>query len=180
MLPNNAAVSDTSEAQAAVPAPSNAPGPDEISIDTRFGRMAFLRGHTVEMPRGMMGFAEHKEFGLAQLPDAGLPSVMLLQSLTDSELSFLVVPLDLQLNLIDPADIDAAREELSIMVEHLAVLMVVSVRDIGDEAQVSVNLRAPIFVDIDKQNAWQYVMPNGRYPIRHVIASAGRAAAAPE
>jgi flagellar assembly factor FliW len=34
---------------------------------------------------------------------------------------------------------------------------------------VSVNLRAPLFVDTRNHVARQYVMPNSKYPVRHSL-----------
>ena len=48
---------------------------------------------------------------------------------------------------------------------------IVSIRNVAGQAQTSVNLRAPVFLDAKNRTAWQYVMPNGAYNVRHVLTS---------
>ena len=57
-------------------------------MDTRFGLMEFNDEHAIYMPRGMMGFADKKNFGLARIPDPRMENFLFLQNLADQELSF--------------------------------------------------------------------------------------------
>ena len=98
-----------------------------------------------------------------------MDNFLFLQSLTDTELSFILMPLTPDNPLIERRDIDAVRDSFSIEPRDLAVLTVVSVRDVGGSAQISVNLRAPVFIDVGNRSAWQHVLSNGRYPIRYVL-----------
>ena len=66
-----ATLSGETESAAAAPhtAADGVPaGADCHVIDTRFGSMEFAREQALFMPRGILGFAEHKNFGLAHLP----------------------------------------------------------------------------------------------------------------
>jgi flagellar assembly factor FliW len=49
------------------------------------------------------------------------------------------------------------------------VLLVVSIRKSGDKAAISVNLRAPLVVDVKGRTAWQFVLSNQEYSVRHAI-----------
>lgn len=138
-------------------------------METRFGLMEFADGQAIHMPRGMMGFADKKDFGLAQIPDPRMESFLFLQSLLEPDLSFILMPLDSEGHLIDQRDLDQVGAGLSIEPQDLAVLTVVSIRDVGGSAQVSINLRAPVFIDVARRSAWQHVLSNGRYPIRYVL-----------
>ncbi|NKB20122.1 MAG: hypothetical protein GKS01_06195 [Alphaproteobacteria bacterium] len=145
---------------------------DAVTVETRFGQMEFNQNSMVTMPRGLLGYANYREFGLAAMPDPKLGQFMVLQSLTDAELSFVVAPLNPDGETIELSDISDACETLSIDPIKSATLLVVSTRRIGNVTQISVNLRAPIIVDTQAQQAWQHVLPNSRYPVRQVIASA--------
>jgi flagellar assembly factor FliW len=145
--------------------------PDAIVIQTRFGRFAFDPAQAIEFPRGVLGFPAHRSFGLTALPDARLRQFMLLQSLTDTNLSFLVLPVTGTEGPIAPADIASAREALGISAADLAVILIVSIRKVGGETQVSVNLRAPILMDAARRTGAQVVLSNGDYPVRHVLLS---------
>jgi flagellar assembly factor FliW len=142
-----------------------------IVVETRFGRFAFDPDQSIEFPRGVPGFPAHKHFGLTALPDARLQQFMLLQCLADAALSFLVQPISAENGPIAPEDIAAARDDLGIAPENLAIVLMVSIRKIGGETQISVNLRAPIFMDASRRTGAQVVLPNGQYPVRHVLMS---------
>lgn len=172
MIPNNAALGEAGELSPSAPAPEVELDDDRVVIETRFGVMRFEREQAVEMPRGIMGFSDKKSFGLALLPDPRMGSFMLLQCLTDPNLSFLLMPLAPDDTMIDRADIENVREALSIAPEDLAVSIVVTIRNVDGAAQVSLNLRAPIFIDISNRSAWQHVLSNGGYPIRYVLEPA--------
>jgi len=169
--------SNTAEAQAPDTGPTSAPAAhagDTILIETRFGEMPFERGNTIYLPRGLFGFAEFHDFGLANLPDPKLDQFKMMQSLSDPNLSFIVAPLAMVGDAIDNADIDNACEVLSIPHESAAVLLVVATRKVGPETQVSVNLRAPILVDTTTRTGWQHVLNNSRYEVRHVLTQGVR------
>lgn len=144
---------------------------DAIVVDTRFGRFGFDPAQTIEFARGLMGFPGQKSFGLTALPDPRFNQFMLLQSLTDAGLSFLVLPATSGAGPIAPEDLEAEREALEIPPENLAVVLIVSIRKVGGETQISVNLRAPVFLDAGRRTGAQVVLTNGNYPIRHVLAS---------
>jgi flagellar assembly factor FliW len=172
MTPQNAAVEQTATS-------ASVGRIDEtgcVAIDTRFGTMRFDRESTVNMPRGLLGFTDFQEFGLCSLSGAGLDQFMLLQCMTNADLSFVVAPLNRDGKTIAEDDIAAACEALGVDMENVAVLLVVSTRRVGAATQISVNLRAPIIVDAQSRTAWQYVLLNNRYSVRELIGQAPRAA----
>lgn len=165
-------MSSTAEAQEpAIAAPNAlvASTRETVVIETRFGEMSFDRDNAIHLPRGLFGYADYHEFGIASLPDPKLEQFKLMQSLTEPTLSFIVAPLNTESGIIDAADIDDASERLSIARADTAVLLIVATRKIGVESQISVNLRAPIIIDTKSQNGWQYVLNNSRYPVRHLL-----------
>lgn len=169
MMPNNAVAAVAGPELHTVAAEESAAEP--IVVDTRFGRLEFDTSQAIDMPRGMMGFPENKVFALTSVPDPRVENFLLLQSLTDSGLSFLTLPLSLENGIIAFRDIEAARQDLGIASENFAAIVIVSVRNIGGNAQTSVNLRAPVFLDAAARTGWQYVLPNGAYNVRHVPTS---------
>ena len=170
MMPNNAVA-----AGSVGPSPGSFAADEEathpIIVDTRFGRLEFDPTQTIAMPRGMLGFPENKAFALTTVPDPRIRNFMLFQSLTDSELSFLTLPLSFESGIIDGQDLGAARRNLGIASEDFAAILIVSIRNIAGKAQTSVNLRAPVFLDARNRTGWQYVMPNASYAVRHVMPS---------
>ena len=141
-----------------------------VTIDTRFGPMEFGPENAVNLPRGLLGYADRHDFGLVGLPTPGLQQFMLLQSLNDADLSFVVTPLSRDGESISEEDIEDACRTLSVNSGDAAVLLVVSTRRLGNLTQISVNLRAPVIVDVEAHKAWQHVLLNSRYSVRHVLS----------
>jgi flagellar assembly factor FliW len=166
MMLNNVAISELEPEVAAGSAMA-----ESIVVDTRFGRLEFDPAQSISMPRGMMGFPDDKVFALTSVPDPRVSNFMLFQSLTDSTLSFLTLPLSLENGPHDIKDLEAARQDLGIDSEDFAAIGIVSIRNIAGKAQTSVNLRAPVFLDARNRTAWQYVLPNGAYNVRHLLTS---------
>ena len=156
--------------------PLGAVEPDTVTIETRFGEMAFQLRNAIRMPRGMLGYSEYHDFGLANLPDPKLDQFKLFQCLEEPSLSFIVAPLTPAADLIEADDLETACETLSIDPANAIVLLVVSTRQVGPATQISVNLRAPIIVDGANQQAHQHVLMNNRYPVRQVIGTATKPA----
>jgi flagellar assembly factor FliW len=166
MLSANTATAETG----APPRPSTTPVAEApIVVESRFGTIVISSAARITFPQGLLGFSDYHSFGIAPLPDDRHPQFRVLQSLEAAELAFLVAPLSLESDTVAAKDIDEACGTLGIMQEDLLVLLIVTVRREGDLAQVSVNLRAPLFVDARRGIARQYVMPNARYAIRHPL-----------
>lgn len=147
------------------------PGADEqtITVESRFGTLEIQSDDVLRLPNGLLGFQNNHDFGLAAIPDGQHPQFQVLQCLDAPDLAFLVAPLNIQSDAIDEDDLKDACASLGLLRESLAVLLIVTVRREGDSAQISVNMRAPLFVDIEKRIARQYVLPNNKYSIRHTL-----------
>lgn len=163
------------EATPVLEAPSAA-NPEAVTVETRFGDIEFRLQNTIHMPRGMLGYADFHSFGLANMPDPKLEQFKLFQCLEDPTLSFIVAPLSPSNETIDSQDIEAACETLAIDPANAVALLVVSTRAIGATTQISVNLRAPVILDGESQQAYQHVLMNNRYPVRQVIGMAEKSA----
>lgn len=146
-------------------------GDERQIIETRFGPMEFSAEQSLFMPRGVLGFAEHRNFGLVHLPNKFIDQLMLLQSLDGAETSFLVLPLAIDGGIIEQDDLEAACGTMKIAPENAVFTVIVTIRDVGGQPQISVNLRAPIVFDSETRTGWQYVLPNSKYAVRHVLAA---------
>ena len=158
------------------PAPA-APGPqaesaasgDKLLIETRFGLVEFDRGQSLAFARPIPGFPNHQEFGLTPIPNVDPNVFMLLQSIEPADLSFIVVPYMPESELIAADDLQAALTQLGVQPENLAMLLIANFRKEGENTVKTVNLRAPIIIDASTRRAWQCVLPNERYPVRHPL-----------
>lgn len=162
-----------SESAATHPPVEAKPGaPDENAkklVESRFGTIEIAQENLLHLPNGLLGFAEFHEFGLAPLPEGRHSQFRVLQCMTAQDLAFLVAPLNLESRAIDEDDLMEACATLGISRHELIVLLIVTVRRDDDGARVSVNMRAPLFVDGARNVARQYVLPNNKYSIRHTL-----------
>ena len=158
-------------ATAAPPAaePATNEGAEPISIRTRFGEMLVDPNATLRLPRGLFGFSHLRTFALAALPEERYGRFRVLQSLEAPDLSFIVLPYAPSDALVATEDIEEACGTLGVAPGEGVVLLVVSIRKSGEAVEVSVNLRAPIVVDLASRTAWQYVLANPEYSVRHVL-----------
>jgi len=142
---------------------------EPMRIQTRFGEMVVDPVSILRMPRGMLGFASLHQYALASLPEERFGRFKLLQSLDTPELSFVVLPYEVSDNLLAQADIDDAYKTAGIAAGAGALLLVVSIRKSGEQVIVSVNLRAPVVVDVKNRAAWQFVLNKSEYSVRHTL-----------
>jgi flagellar assembly factor FliW len=164
---------NASEAMMSSPAPRHGAVPpqasEEVTVETRFGPIACSPQALIEMPQGPLGFAEHRRFALLDLPNPRLAQFRLLQSMADPGVSFVVVPTGRDSSLIEQPDIDEACGAAGIPPADLLVLLIVTVRQTPDGSAMTVNLRAPVMLDVRRRTARQIVLPNPAYSVRHPL-----------
>ncbi|WP_299391233.1 flagellar assembly protein FliW [Pelagibius sp.] len=144
-------------------------GNDKKTIDTRFGTIEFDLAQALTFPKAIPGFVGYQTFGLAMVPSETQSSFMLLQALEPTDLSFIVLPYDPGAALIEPKDVESAQQHLGIAPGDCAIMLIATFRKIGSSFETSVNMRAPIFIDTANRLAWQYILPNDRYDVRHTL-----------
>jgi flagellar assembly factor FliW len=142
--------------------------PDErlVRLETRMGAISLDRSRVVMLPDGMPGFMDARSFALVRLPGTRFDPFLLMQFVEDPTTSFLVLPLDVTTELYDPAHLEAAGRSLGIHDGDLGVLVIVNLRRNDGELIITVNLRAPLLIDLASLKAWQHIMESERYPIR--------------
>ena len=161
------AMMDTNEA-------SNTPeanGENVTTISTRFGTFEVNLDKAIEMPQGPLGFVDLQRFALLDLPEAEDSPLKLFQSLEDTSVTFIVNVVSSDTDWIAEADLEAACQGYSIQPENAAYLIITKVqRTLDGSAQTTLNLRAPIVVDIVHQVARQAVFSGEKYSMQHVVA----------
>lgn len=141
--------------------------PVRVAEPLRLGRRGATAGRRVHMPRGPLGFPEHHDFTLANLPDPDLDQFKLLRCLDDEGPTLIVTPLPAACGLIARDDLSELAGLAGEALEEALFLLVVTLhREAGTEA-MSVNLRAPIVFNPETCLARQCVSGNSGYRIRH-------------
>ncbi len=121
-------------------------------------------GREIVFPEGLLGFAGCREFRLQ--PELAAGRFLRLQATSSDGVEFLVVPVEPGPATLAPADIEEVAAERAIGPQDLLLLAVVAARLVASGIEATVNLRAPIFVDVARSLAWQVVLRNPSYPVR--------------
>ncbi|MFO1242359.1 MAG: flagellar assembly protein FliW [Rickettsiales bacterium] len=142
----------------------------EIEIDSRFGKIMVRQTNPIIFDKGMLGFPDRRRFNLVEFPVKKFPHFKLLQCLDDHQLAFITLPIDIDNSIIERKDIEEGCKDLGIPVEHLALLLVVTVHRDINAVRLSANARAPLFLHAETREAEQYVLRNSKYEVRHALS----------
>jgi flagellar assembly factor FliW len=147
------------------------------SFDTKnFGRVEFESRDTIEFPRGLPGFEDRRRF-LAIRQERTAPLVFL-QSLEDPGLCFITAPVlaveprfRLKLSEEDRYAAGLASVRKPRIGKNVWALGVISVRETGP----TVNLLAPLVINLSSLRAVQAVMRDSAYSHRHALPAPAEA-----
>ncbi len=136
-----------------------------IAVKTqRFGEIRIAEEKIITMRSGILGF-EHLTRYVILVQNEKVP-LRWFQSLDDPAVAFIVVDPLLVRPEYQPEVDDGDSESLGITTpEEVAVLAVVTIRP--RPFSMSVNLRAPIVVNVAKRTASQIVLHDSSYPVHY-------------
>jgi flagellar assembly factor FliW len=155
-----------------------------MRIDTsRFGTIQVEDEDTYDVPHGIPGFAALRRAAvLAVDPSGDQNSLYWLQDLDDPELAFLcVVPW----SAFPAYDLEVDERTLGIVdPEDVRVLSLVTVRRNGDvhpiaerrAATMTVNLRAPLIIDVRRRQLQQVILADARWSVHEPLVHAAEVA----
>lgn len=138
-----------------------------MKITTAYmGEVEINPSQIIKFEHGLPGFEEEKEF--VQLTLSEESAYQVLQSINTAGLAFIITSpyaviadynFDLEASVIQALDIKSAGE--------VAVFVIVSLKDTLENS--TVNLKAPIILNIENQKAKQIILDDD-YGIRHQLA----------
>lgn len=148
--------------------PSRTSGLEEV-ITTRFGNITIRREKAIVFPKGLLGMPGRTRFTLVDFPVPKFAQFKLLQSLEEDDLSFICMPIEWQNNIVARADLEVGMKDLAFSPEHTTLFLIVSVHRELKQLRLSVNARAPLFMDAERRIGEQYVLRNDQYQVRHIL-----------
>ncbi|AZL16193.1 flagellar assembly protein FliW [Rickettsiales endosymbiont of Stachyamoeba lipophora] len=145
-----------------------------VEVDTRFGKLKINLDKQINFPEGILGFENFTQFCLAEYPNTAFSQFKILQSIQNYDLSFLILPLADYNNfdrLYDLNDLNEAGKKYNINIKNIVLISMVSINRANENstAQVFINMRAPILIDIEHYKGYQHVLLNKKYQIKHQI-----------
>ena len=138
-------------------------------ISSRFGDIMVDVERAVAFPSGLLGIPNGRSFVLANFPSEKMSQFRVLQSLDDTALAFITMPIALDGKIVATSDIEQAAGELGIDMADLVVLLVVSVHRSLSDTKISVNSRAPLFIDSRHKFGVQFVLSKDSYKVQHLL-----------
>lgn len=144
---------------------------DQDAIETNFGSMLYQRSNVFYFADPIIGFADVDEYALLAMPNDDFKEFILLQSITRPDLSFVALPFYLENDFYEKDDLTKVCNDLNLDAKSTTFLSIVSLKNDAENIFVNLNLRAPIFLDLEHQRAYQRVLENPNYPIRYQMAA---------
>ncbi len=140
-------------------------------IKNKFGEIAVDLDKSIHFPLGILGMNAFKEFYLAPCPVKKFNKFLLMQSAQTDDLVFMVLPLDLESQkYIQTKDLDDAFEQVGMKKENSSIMLIAATKEDQDGTKrITVNTRAPVFVDTEKKTAIQYVLQNNEYDVQQFL-----------
>lgn len=146
--------------------------PAKQPIMSRFGEIFIDPTRGIHFPNGLFGMPNRRLFYLTTITGKEDVLFKILHSLEEPMLSFLVLPLALDNTIIEKSDIVDTCGQLSIPLNELTLLTIVTTHPSKEDRighNLSLNCRAPLFIDSQKRIGNQVILPSSRYAIQHPL-----------
>lgn len=136
---------------------------------TRFGEIDVPDPDVISIPEGIPGFPEFQRYVLLEHDSEGTPFKWL-QSLENGALAFIVMDPQLLISSL-PVELDGESRQTfgaEQVDERFALMCIVNVPH-ENPMEMTINLRAPILVHLEKRIGKQIILADETYSIRHRI-----------
>ncbi len=139
-----------------------------MQLNTKyFGVIEIDEKEILYFPLGIPGFENVKKFTLLGKQDNETPFFWL-QGVDDPELAFVVTdPFAVNDNYFVDADDDEIKEISVKDPDRILTLAIVTVPE--DIRKISVNLKAPLLINMDNNRGMQVIMKNETFPVKYYI-----------
>ena len=135
---------------------------------TRFGDLSVSPEDIIELPKGLIGFTDLKQFVLLD-HDKESPFKWL-QSLDDGDIAFIIMnPLLIRRDYAVSVT-EAEVSELSFEAEEDAVITVILTLP-ADAKQMTANFKAPLIFNLKNRKGKQVILENQEYGTRHNVVN---------
>lgn len=130
-------------------------------VTTRFGTIQAPDGDHVFIPDGLVGFRGHTQYVL--VPDAEAADLVWLQSVTEPDLAFALVPP--QLAVADYRVELRPGDRAALELEESGAPLVLVILNRGEHG-LTVNLQGPLVINPSRRLGRQLVLTSSRYAVR--------------
>lgn len=141
----------------------------ELVYTTKFGELRLREDRLLAFPVGILGFSQCTVFGLTRMPENPESAILLLQSVNEPDLTFLVTDPTMMGLTIAGADREEAIRDLGLEEKTTQMLVILRLYENGDNYYLTANLKAPIFVDSETRVGYQYILQSKDYSTQHKV-----------
>ncbi|MCE2993917.1 MAG: flagellar assembly protein FliW [Alphaproteobacteria bacterium] len=140
------------------------------TITNQFGSMKVYANKIIQMPTGLIGISHANHFILEPCQIQKFKNFYVLQSTEFQDLALLMQPIVVESEKYHvKKDLLDVIQHIGMVAENTLVMVVVAVKQDGDKKSLTVNARAPIFIDTVNQAGAQFVLPNQEYEIQKAL-----------
>lgn len=141
------------------------------NIQSKFGEITIDLTKQINFPQGILGFPDFKSYCVVPCPVAKFSNFVLLQSTSNDELVFMTLPLDqVSQRYIKAEDLQEGCKQANIDPANLLLLLVAGTKVLeSGQKVITVNAKAPIFMDITAKIAMQVVFQSTEYDVQQVL-----------
>ncbi|MET0155070.1 MAG: flagellar assembly protein FliW [Rickettsiales bacterium] len=145
----------------------------ERMVHNRFGVLNIFPERAVYVKGGLIGFPQEREYCLTDYP--GRDEFKLLQSITDDDLCFIVLPAAPEGGYYYPEHAEELCALVDAAPDAAVFLFVVSVAQKAGKRVVTFNGKAPVVVNVDKKYAVQRALSYRCYNVRQEVKAEKKA-----
>ena len=140
-------------------------------LKTKFGQILQDPEKVIFFDSGLVGIPQTKQYFLTDCPIEKFgEQFKVMCAYNDENLSFLVLPINFRIQNFYPMEVIApVLHELEYNVDNTGMLLIVGTTETENGKKLTANLKAPIFIDLTRQVAKQYVFHNQDYPLALIL-----------
>jgi flagellar assembly factor FliW len=140
-----------------------------------FGAIDYTNSAVLEFPEGIPAFESEKQFLVVERAETA--PVVFLQSVASPGLAFMTLPaslvepgyrLELAAEDLESLELDAARQP-----EEGREVLTLAIVTVDGDRSATVNLMAPVVINLKTRRALQAVQPGSGYSARHPLPARG-------
>lgn len=133
-----------------------------------FGEREIDAEKNIYFPQGLVGLEDYKTYAVFEMPDN--ERIICLQCIDEPRIAFMAIN---PWNFFGDYDIQISDEELAVIgIAQIEQLAVFNILTIGDGSSVTVNLLAPVVINVNTKDAMQIVLNEDKYTTKHGIPEA--------
>ncbi|MDX1916368.1 MAG: flagellar assembly protein FliW [Rickettsiaceae bacterium] len=143
-------------------------------IETYFGQITVDPDKIINFPKTILGFPQYHDYCICNIPENKVPGSLIMQSAEEDRHAFIITPLGNEIfEASDPVmeyqDLVDVASTYNIKQENLFSLAITKLSKENDKIIKTLNLMAPILIDIHEKLGYQHVFLKNNYPINYIV-----------